>query len=99
QQKTLHIQEISIEEHQRFLAEQPQASFLQNPYWPQTKSAWRSQSLGWWDNEELVAATLVLYRPIPVPGLRGRSLAYMADGPVFDPDIVSVPSLLEPLVP
>lgn len=99
QQKTLHIQEISIEEHQRFLAEQPQASFLQNPYWPQTKSAWRSQSLGWWDNEELVAATLVLYRPIPVPGLRGRSLAYMADGPVFDPDIVSVPSLLESLVP
>lgn len=98
-QKTLNIQEISIEEHHRFIAAQPAASFLQNPLWPQTKQAWRSQSIGWWDNEELVAASLVLYRPIPVPGLRGRSLAYIADGPVFDPELVDLESLLAPLVP
>ncbi len=72
---------------------------MQNPFWPQTKPAWRSQSLGWWDNDRLVAASLVLYRPIPVPGLRGRSLAYMAEGPIFDPDAVALRSLVEPLVP
>ena len=99
QHKTLNIQEISTEEHQQFLADQPRASFLQNPYWPQTKPAWRSQSLGWWDNDRLVAASLVLYRPIPVPGLRGRSLAYMADGPVFDPETIALDSLVNPLVP
>ena len=98
-QKTLHIQEISPEQHHNFLAERDQASFLQNPLWPQTKQAWRSQSLGWWDQDELVAASLVLYRPIPIPGLRGRSLAYLADGPVFDPDIIGLESILQPLIP
>lgn len=98
-QKTLNIQEIATEQHHRFLAEQPYASFLQNPFWPQTKQAWRSQSLGWWDDDELVAVSLVLYRPIPLPGLRGRSLAYLADGPVFDPEMIALESILEPLVP
>ena len=97
--KTLRIQEISTEQHHEFIAEQARASFLQNPIWPRTKPAWRSQSLGWFDNEELVAASLVLYRPIPVPGLRGRSLAYIADGPLFDPDLVELDAVLEPLVP
>jgi len=97
--KILDIQEISTPQHQQFLAEQPHASFLQNPLWPQTKTAWRSQSLGWWDQDELVATSLVLYRPIPVPGLRGRSLAYIADGPVFDPENVALRSILEPLIP
>lgn len=98
-QRTLHIQEIDTAQHHRFLAEQPHASFLQNPLWPQTKQAWRSQSLGWWDDGELVAASLVLYRPIPVPGLRGRTLAYLADGPVFDPELIALESILEPLIP
>lgn len=97
--KTLNIQEITPAQHHHFLAQQEAASFLQNPLWPKTKPAWRSQSIGWWDNDELVAASLVLYRPIPVPGLRGRSLAYIADGPVFDPETVALESLLEPLVP
>ncbi|WP_022871393.1 lipid II:glycine glycyltransferase FemX [Yaniella halotolerans] len=97
--KTLRIQEISVEQHHDFIAEQARASFLQNPVWPQTKPAWRSQSLGWFDDDELVAVSLVLYRPIPVPGLRGRSLAYLADGPLFDPDLYELDTLLEPLVP
>lgn len=97
--KTLRIQEISVEQHHDFIAKQAGASFLQNPVWPQTKPAWRSQSLGWFDDDELVAASLVLYRPIPVPGLRGRSLAYIADGPVFDPDLHDLDTLLEALVP
>lgn len=96
--KTLRIQEISVEQHHEFLGGQRSASFLQNPLWPQTKPAWRSQSIGWFYREELVAASLVLYRPIPVPGLRGRSLAYIADGPVFHPQEVELPSLLKPLV-
>lgn len=97
--KTLNIQEISTDQHQDFLSQQEGASFLQNPLWPSTKPAWRSQTLGWWDQDQLVAVSLVLYRPIPVPGLRGRTLAYIADGPIFDPETISLKSLVEPLVP
>lgn len=97
QHKTLRIHEISVQQHHDFIAEQAGASFLQNPRWPKTKPAWRSQSLGWFDQDELVAASLVLYRPIPVPGLRGRSLAYIADGPLFDSDRVALESVLERL--
>lgn len=97
--KTLRIQQISAQQHHDFIAEQPAASFLQNPMWPETKPAWRSQSLGWFDQDELVAAALVLYRPIPVPGLRGRSLAYIADGPVFDPSLIELTALVETLAP
>lgn len=97
--KTLRIQEISVQQHHDFIAKQAGASFLQNPIWPKTKPAWRSQSLGWFYNDEIVAASLVLYRPIPVPGLRGRSLAYIADGPLFDPDLIALEALLAPLMP
>lgn len=99
QQQTLHIQEISVQQHHEFIAKQPGASFLQNPLWPRTKQSWRSQSLGWFHNEELVAVSLVLYRSIPVPGLRGRSLAYIADGPIFEPELTELEALLDPLVP
>lgn len=97
-QTALRIEEISIEQHHDFIGQRAQASFLQNPLWPKTKPAWRSQSLGWWDADGLVATSLVLYRPIPVPGLRGRSLAYIAEGPIFDPRVVSLEKILEPLV-
>lgn len=96
--QTLRIREISVQQHHDFIAQQATASFLQNPLWPRTKPAWRSQSIGWFDQDQLVAAGLVLYRPIPVPGLRGRSLAYIADGPLFRSEAVALESLLEPLM-
>lgn len=95
---SLRIEEISVTTHQDFLAGHP-ASFLQNPRWPQVKTDWRGQSLGWFAGEQLVAVSLVLYRHLPVPLLKNRSLAYLADGPVFDPQQLSLETVLEPMVP
>ncbi|WGH90743.1 peptidoglycan bridge formation glycyltransferase FemA/FemB family protein [Auritidibacter ignavus] len=95
----LRITDISTSTHEQFLASQPSASFLQNPRWPQVKTGWRGQSLGWYRGDELVAASLVLYRGIPAPLLRTKSLAYLADGPVFSADTVALGDILEPLVP
>ena len=36
--------------------------------------------------------------PVPVPVLRNRSLAYIAEGPVFDRSQVHLESVLDPLV-
>ncbi|WBL17724.1 lipid II:glycine glycyltransferase FemX [Citricoccus sp. NR2] len=95
---SLRIESITDEVHHGFLAARP-ASFLQNPRWPQVKTDWRGESLGWFDSEELVAVSVVLHRHLPVPLLKSRSLAYLADGPVFDPARVELGAILAPLAP
>ncbi|MGM7671329.1 lipid II:glycine glycyltransferase FemX [Microbacterium sp. A93] len=102
------VRRITRAEHGRFLAEHPEASFLQSPQWPGVKIDWRGDSLGFYDGETLRAAALVLFRrlPVPVPVLRNRSLAYVAEGPVFDRSAgegggdagVDLESVLVPLV-
>lgn len=94
----LRIESITDEVHHGFLAERP-ASFLQNPRWPRVKTDWRGESLGWFDGDDLVAVAVVLHRHLPVPVLKKRSLAYLADGPVFDPEAVELGAILTPLVP
>ncbi|QCU77462.1 peptidoglycan bridge formation glycyltransferase FemA/FemB family protein [Citricoccus sp. SGAir0253] len=98
--RALTVRSITTEEHGRFLAEHPLASFLQNPEWPRVKVDWRGESVGLFDGGTLRAAALVLFRrlPVPVPGLRNRSLAYVAEGPVFDRSAVPVEAVLPPLV-
>jgi lipid II:glycine glycyltransferase (peptidoglycan interpeptide bridge formation enzyme) len=60
-------------------------SFLQSPAWGRVKTAWRARSLGWFDGERLVGTALVLLRELPrIPFLRGRSLAYLPEGPTVD---------------
>lgn len=84
--RPLTIRRITAAEHAGFLAGHPESSFLQNPRWPAVKVDWRGDSLGFFDGDALRATALVLFRrlPVPVPGLRNRSLAYIAEGPVFD---------------
>lgn len=98
---TLTVRTISAEEHGAFLAEQPASSFLQNPRWPQVKTDWRGESVGVFDGGRIVAAALVLHRPLPVPSavpvLGGRSLAYMAEGPVIAAVAPGLDELLPPL--
>ncbi|MDZ5077099.1 lipid II:glycine glycyltransferase FemX [Nesterenkonia sp. HG001] len=100
QQLTVHP--ISADEHAAFLAQHPTASFLQNPRWPQVKTDWRGESLGAFDGDRLVAATLVLHRRLPLPSavpvLGRKSLAYLAEGPVFDAEEVALSALLPALV-
>lgn len=68
-------------EHEAFLAAAPAVSFLQTPAWATVKSDWRAERLGWVDEDALVGAALLLYRPVPrLP----RSLAYVPEGPVVD---------------
>jgi lipid II:glycine glycyltransferase (peptidoglycan interpeptide bridge formation enzyme) len=75
------VRTISADEHRAFIADQPEASFLQTPAWARVKSQWRGESLGWYDGDHLVGAGLVLYRKLPrLP----RYLAYLPEGPVLD---------------
>lgn len=80
----------AIEEsaHLGFLLDQPDpesVSFLQSPAWGRVKSAWRPESLGWFEGTRLVGTALVLHRDLPRLGPLGRrSLAYLPEGPVVD---------------
>ncbi|MGN6686126.1 MAG: lipid II:glycine glycyltransferase FemX, partial [Actinomycetales bacterium] len=83
------VRPIDAAEHLAFVAKRGSASFLQLPSWGQVKREWRSESLGWFDDdgadgpETLVGVGLVLYRDAPRVG---RSLAYLPEGPVLDWD-------------
>jgi lipid II:glycine glycyltransferase (peptidoglycan interpeptide bridge formation enzyme) len=78
---TLTVRPIPAADHLAFLRDQSWASFLQTPAWATVKSEWRAESLGWFDEERLVGAGLVLYRRLP--RVR-RYLAYLPEGPVLD---------------
>lgn len=76
-----YVREITREEHLAHLRLHPDASHLQIPEWGDVKPDWLPESIGWFEGEEMVAAALVLYRPLP--GTR-RYLAYLPDGPAID---------------
>ncbi len=91
---TLTVRPISVGDHRAFIAGRSSASFLQTPAWGQVKPEWRSESLGWYDGDQLVGAGLVLYRQIP--RLR-RYLAYLPEGPVIDWAVDDLADWLEPM--
>lgn len=90
------IREITEQQHTEFLNSFPTASFLQNPRWSRVKEGWSGEVLGGFDGEELVAAAEVLYRRLPI--VSHKVLAYVPEGPVFDPHTVDVENLLPSLV-
>lgn len=77
------LRPIDAETHRAFV-EAHSGSFLQTPAWGRLKNDWRAESLGWFDgpgaDAPLLAAGLVLYRPVPRVN---RSLAYLPEGPVL----------------
>ncbi|MEO3935430.1 peptidoglycan bridge formation glycyltransferase FemA/FemB family protein [Dermatophilaceae bacterium Soc4.6] len=75
------LRPISASEHLTFV-DSRSGSFLQTPAWGRLKDDWRSESLGWFADGELVAAALVLYRKVP---RLERYLAYLPEGPVMGP--------------
>jgi lipid II:glycine glycyltransferase (peptidoglycan interpeptide bridge formation enzyme) len=75
------VRPISAEEHLAHLRSLPSASFLQTPAWGQVKAEWRRESIGFFDDSELVGSGLVLYRQIPK---LKRYLAYLPEGPTLD---------------
>nr|WP_305038382.1 peptidoglycan bridge formation glycyltransferase FemA/FemB family protein [Granulicoccus phenolivorans] len=70
-------------------------SFLQTPAWATVKSEWGSESLGWFDDGELVGVGLVLYRQLPKVK---RYLAYLPEGPVLDWTRDDIGDFLDPMV-
>ena len=77
---TIAVRSIPAETHLAFVREQPSVSFLQTPAWARVKAEWDSQSVGWFDGQELIGAALVLYRQVPRVK---RFLAYIPEGPVL----------------
>ncbi|WP_285616600.1 peptidoglycan bridge formation glycyltransferase FemA/FemB family protein [Kineosporia sp. NBRC 101677] len=75
----LVVQAIDARQHARY-AESHSASILQTPAWAGAKPSWRSESIGWIEQGELVGAALVLHRPVPGTN---RSLAYVPEGPAL----------------
>ncbi len=78
---TLTVRTLSADEHQAYVARRPSVSFLQVPSWAGVKAEWRSESLGWVADDEVLGAGLVLLRQVPrLP----RFLAYLPEGPDID---------------
>ncbi|HET6355124.1 lipid II:glycine glycyltransferase FemX [Streptomyces sp.] len=92
---SLYVREITRGEHLAHLRLSPDASHLQIPEWGGVKPDWLPESVGWFDGEAMVAAALVLYRPLP--GMR-RYLAYLPDGPAIDWRTPRLERWLDPLV-
>ncbi|HEV2927722.1 MAG TPA: peptidoglycan bridge formation glycyltransferase FemA/FemB family protein, partial [Propionibacteriaceae bacterium] len=89
------VQTISADEHRAYNAAQRSVSFLQTPAWGQVKREWRSESIGWFDEDgQLAGAGLVLYRQLPKIK---KYLAYLPEGPVVDWLSGDIGDLLRPL--
>jgi vancomycin resistance protein VanK len=84
----LTLRPIDEAAHLGFLlgrADPESVSFLQSPAWGRVKTAWRAESLGWFEGAQLVGTALVLHRDLPrVSGFGHRSLAYLPEGPTVD---------------
>lgn len=80
-----------------FVAEHPQAHFLQLPAWGMLKSqfGWQSECVALIDEgESLVAGAQLLYRPLP---FRLGMLAYIPKGPLATADWWQDPAQMQPL--
>jgi lipid II:glycine glycyltransferase (peptidoglycan interpeptide bridge formation enzyme) len=92
---SLFVREIPRAEHLAHLRRYPDASHLQIPEWGDVKPDWLPESVGWFEDGEMIATALVLYRPLP--GTR-RFLAYLPDGPAIDWRAPRLERWLDPLV-
>ncbi|MFJ5259262.1 lipid II:glycine glycyltransferase FemX [Streptomyces sp. NPDC088387] len=89
------VREITRADHLAHLRNNPDASHLQIPEWGDVKPDWLPESVGWFEDGELITTALVLYRPLP--GTR-RYLAYLPDGPSIDWRSPRLDRWLDPLV-
>jgi len=78
---TVTVRPISRDEHIAYVQGRQRLSFLQTPSWAGVKAEWRSESLGWFDDDVMVGAGLVLMRQVPK---LDRWLAYLPEGPDLD---------------
>lgn len=82
----MEIRQISSGEHQAFLIYRSDLdpSFLQSPSWGEVKKGgWRSHSIGFFEDGELVGAALILARKAPKIN---RYFFYIPEGPTLSAD-------------
>ncbi|NBU32114.1 MAG: peptidoglycan bridge formation glycyltransferase FemA/FemB family protein [Actinobacteria bacterium] len=92
----MDVREISPEAHLAYLRSKPSISFLQTPAWGKVKTDWSAISLGWFDQENLVGAGLLLTRKLPKVK---KFFGYLPEGPDLDWDNpLTVESALEALI-
>src|SRR4051794_39182896 len=100
---SLTLRTISREQHLAYIQSLPAASHCQVPAWADVKSEWRSESLGWFDEQpgqltkggQQVGAALVLYRQLPKVK---RYLAYLPEGPVINWYAPNLDEWLQPML-
>jgi len=91
----VQVKQISSAEHLAYIQSRESVSFLQTPAWGKTKLGWQSQSLGWFEQDKLVGAGLVLLRKVPK---FKKYLAYLPEGPDLDWTSNQLPEALDALV-
>lgn len=91
----MQVQQITAAQHLEYINSRPSVSFLQTPAWGETKVGWQSMSLGWFENDQLVGAGLVLLRKVPK---LNKYLAYLPEGPDLNWAAQNLPTALTALV-
>ena len=90
----LTVRTISPADHLELVHSRASVSFLQTPAWARAKPEWRPESIGWFRDDELVGAALVLYRQLP---RLKRYLAYLPEGPVLNWETEDLGAWLTPM--
>ena len=76
----LRFSEISGNQLDRFTAQHPCNNIYQTQAWAQVKSEWQHRMVGLFDQDQLVAAAMILIRSLPL----GMKLAYIPRGPIMN---------------
>lgn len=67
-------------EHDQFIKNSNLPNLLQSSHWAKIKDNWKSEIIGFYENEDLVASCLILIRPLPL----GFSMLYIPRGLAVD---------------
>lgn len=71
---------IPAEEHDTFVKQNPQVNLLQSSKWPNIKDNWKSERIGFYKDNFLVASASILIKTLPL----GFTMLYIPRGPVMD---------------
>lgn len=74
------IENIENEKHDEFVKNHPLCSLLQSSSWAKIKDNWDHRIVGVYENDELVASSLVLIKRLPL----SFTMMYIPRGPILD---------------
>lgn len=74
------VNHINEKTHDDFVKQSEYCTLLQSSSWAKVKQNWNHEIVGVYENEKLVASSLVLIKSLPL----GLSMMYMPRGPIMD---------------